>query len=367
MRKASFFFNSLLSTVSWFLFTSATSTKAVNLSILDQNFLEAAQYLAQGQILPVNIPALPLPENETVVQSTSTALLEKYDPWATPEAALEINGVATPIPPEVRDTVHLRGPIQGSSSSSTASMALSISTNGTITGVQMTEDGPISFSKLPEEPLVIEDTQISAPKFKCGSDGSGALIPPLESQASIAYLNSTATSILLAETQDSTNRYQVIVAIETDYEFYQKFNDINAAVNYIASTYNNVNNIFSTETNLEIGLGLVRLWTTNSDPYTNDNSNSNIIGILLDQLLSVWNGSTTLQSQRRNVVNYMTGKSVNGGGIAYTGCNEAFTQCFFPVLCGTYQNTATNYGYGVSGIVSPPSSNYNWFVVAHGK
>jgi hypothetical protein len=351
--------------IAWLLlFALINSGECATIELIDNNFVEAAFALSEGEILPVQVPILSLPDNGTVVQSTGTALLQAWQPWTSPTAGLMINGNIVEIPPEVRDTVYLRGPIQGSDSES---IALSITPNGTITGIEFSPEGVVNFSKLPDASLtVFNATSPDTPRnFTCGADGEGPLRPPIKSSASIMYTNSTpatgASAIL-----DAATRYKVIVAVETDYAFYQKFNNINTAANYVASTFNYINNIYVDETNLELGLGLVRLWNTNRDPYNDEPD----LGVLLDEVRALWNSNSFLKAQPRNLVSYWTGISPFGGGIAWTGCNDRYTTCFASVLCGTYGTPyglggSSNYGYGVNGIVSPPEDNYNWQTIAH--
>jgi len=71
--------------IAWLLlFALINSGECGTTELIDTNFVEAAFALSEGEILPVQVPILSLPENGTVIQSTATALLQAWQPWTSP-------------------------------------------------------------------------------------------------------------------------------------------------------------------------------------------------------------------------------------------------------------------------------------------
>lgn len=142
--------------------------------------------------------------------------------------------------------------------------------------------------------------------------------------------------------------YQLTVAIETDYEFYQIFNDTNAEVNYITGLIGYLSSMYYNEINTFVLVGNISLWTTPSDPWNATNS-----ACALMELGKYWNDNN--QAINRATTHFMSGKSL-GGGIAWKGvlCNGPFNYNISSYNCGLPYPDLDKYGgaYGVSGGLS---------------
>ena len=138
----------------------------------------------------------------------------------------------------------------------------------------------------------------------------------------------------------------VDIAVETDYEFYQLFNDIEAAAAYIITLYGAIADIYIRDVDTRLNLVFTRIWDAPENLYDQPDP--------LNSLLEYWNNN--MQDVERDVAQLLTGRrNLPYGGVAY-----------LEALC-------SDFGYSVNGylngsFVDPSTSNAdNWdvVVVAH--
>jgi len=142
--------------------------------------------------------------------------------------------------------------------------------------------------------------------------------------------------------------YQLTVAIETDYEFYQIFNNTNAEVNYITGLIGYLSSMYYNEISTFVLVGNISLWTTATDPWTATDS-----GCALMEVGKYWND--TQGAVNRAITHFLSGKNL-GGGIAWKGvlCRSGFSIDISNYNCSFPYPVYSNYGggYGVSGSLS---------------
>lgn len=141
------------------------------------------------------------------------------------------------------------------------------------------------------------------------------------------------------------------VAIETDFEFRQRFTSTAAAANYAAFLIGAVSEIYARDFNTRLQIPYLRLWETANDPWTVNGTID-----LLYQFQEHWN--TNMTGVPRSIVHMLSPRRMpQAGGVAYLG-----------VIC------YPEYDYGVSAYLNlsfpyPLGNNLsqNWdpFVVAH--
>ncbi len=157
--------------------------------------------------------------------------------------------------------------------------------------------------------------------FQCGNEklpanplhGGGSLPPGLDfTAASPAPVGKAATAAIVAA-------YTAQVAIETDFEFYQLFNNSTTATNYIGNLIGYASTIYVKEINTSLAVQSVSLWTTSNDPWT---QTSTLCGLL--EFGKYWNQNKT--GVTRTTAHFMSGKNL-GGGIAWLGvlCDGSFS------------------------------------------
>ncbi len=145
------------------------------------------------------------------------------------------------------------------------------------------------------------------------------------------------------------------VAIETDYQFYQRFGATPAATTYVTQLMAAVSDQYFTDVQTTIQVAYLGLHSSASDPWFSQDSGGNS-GNLLDEFRAAWN--TSGWPVQANLAHFISGASL-GGGIAYVGvlCNQSF-------------------GYGVSGNINgnidwgtwtgaPGNFTWDFVVVAH--
>ncbi len=159
--------------------------------------------------------------------------------------------------------------------------------------------------------------------------------------------------------------YKVRVAIETDHEFFQLFNNTTAATNYIASLMGYLSTIYQNQVNTVLEVGDVSLWQTANDPWNQTGSTN----CALYEFGLYWN--TNRQNVNRTLVHFLSGKAL-GGGVAWLEGLCARPQIFNISNCPGLPAQGLFYGdYGLSaditGAFSPNNPQVIWdtSVVAH--
>ena len=112
--------------------------------------------------------------------------------------------------------------------------------------------------------------------------------------------------------------YAARVAIETDYELYQRFGNTTAATNYVGNLIGYASTIYSDEIDTALVVQSVSLWTSSNDPWS---QTSTLCGLM--EFGRYWNRNRT--GVPRTIAHFMSGKQL-GGGIAWLGvlCQGAF-------------------------------------------
>jgi hypothetical protein len=139
------------------------------------------------------------------------------------------------------------------------------------------------------------------------------------------------------------------VAIETDFEFYQKFNNSATATTYIGNLIGYISTIYTAELSTSLVVQSVSLWTTSSDPW--NQTSGTLCGLM--EFGYYWNKNKTGVS--RTIAHFLSGKSL-GGGVAWLGvlCSGAFnTTANCP---GLATDAAWGGGYGFTASIA---GNFN--------
>ncbi len=147
--------------------------------------------------------------------------------------------------------------------------------------------------------------------------------------------------------------YGVKVAIETDVEFLQLFNNNSTtATTYIGNLIGYASTIYSAEINTGLAVQSISLWTGGTDPWTQTDTQCGLM-----EFGKYWNANKTGVS--RTIAHFMSGKA-NGGGVAWVGvlCSGAFNtgvNTSSPPGCpalGTESAPGWGGGYGYTGNLS---------------
>lgn len=155
--------------------------------------------------------------------------------------------------------------------------------------------------------------------------------------------------------------YRARAAIETDYQFYQRFNNEVTATRYVGDLLAYASTKYVTEINTRFEVVFVRLWTTAADPWNETTSNCSLM-----EFGSYWNANMTGVS--RTFAHMLSGRST-GGGIAWVGtlCSGAFTTSVTGCGFGNGNLPAGgDYGFtgNLSGTFNPANPQVIWDIVA---
>jgi hypothetical protein len=154
--------------------------------------------------------------------------------------------------------------------------------------------------------------------------------------------------------------YTARVAVETDFEFYSRFNNVTNATNYVGNLFGYASTIYSSEINTALQVQSTSLWTTSGDPW---GQTSTLCGLM--EFGRYWNKNKTGVS--RTIAHFLSGKSL-GGGVAWVGvlCSGAFgTSANCP---GVPTDAAWGGGYGftanITGSFNIASPTVVWDIMA---
>ena len=154
--------------------------------------------------------------------------------------------------------------------------------------------------------------------------------------------------------------YGVRVAIETDYELYAKFNNVNAATAYVGNLLGYVSLRYQAEVGAALNVQSLSLWTTPSDPWA---QTSTVCGLM--EFGRYWNKNKG--GVQRTIAHLLSGKSL-GGGIAWLGvlCSGGFNANANCPGVATDAPWGGAYGFtaSVSGTFDPANPRVMWDVMA---
>jgi hypothetical protein len=145
------------------------------------------------------------------------------------------------------------------------------------------------------------------------------------------------------------------VAIETDYQLFQKFGSTPALTTYVTQLIAAVSAQYLTDVQTTLSIAYLGVYTTAADPWTSQDSGGTP-SALLTEFTSHWSGGNW--PVQANLAHFLSGASL-GGGVSYVN-----------VLCNQ------TYGFGVSGNINgtinwgswsnaPGSFTWDFVVVAH--
>ncbi|HSX59821.1 MAG TPA: M12 family metallo-peptidase [Tahibacter sp.] len=190
--------------------------------------------------------------------------------------------------------------------------------------------------------------------FRCEADSLDPARGLIEDSRSIVAAPSPASA-------RGALPYRARAAIETDYQFYQRFNDAAAATRYVGDLLAYASTKYVAEVNTRLEVVFVRLWTTASDPWNETMSNCSLY-----EFGAYWNANMT--SVSRTFAHMLSGRST-GGGIAWVGtlCSGPFTTNVPTCNFGTGNLSAGgDYGFtgNISGNFNPGNPQVIWDIVA---
>lgn len=180
--------------------------------------------------------------------------------------------------------------------------------------------------------------------------GECATAPPMVPPSAAAPLGPVPQASGLRTTETITLR-ACTVAMETDWQFYQQFNDLNAATSYLTMLFAAISDRYEQQASTALTFPYVQIYTTSADPW----STPDVPGTsqqMLTEFRNAWTGSIPMNAR---LAHFMSGADLGGGVALLNG------------LCSTSANFAVS--GNISGSVNFPvvQQPFNWdfVVVAH--
>ncbi len=140
---------------------------------------------------------------------------------------------------------------------------------------------------------------------------------------------------------------QIELAVETDYEYYQLFNDLDAAGDYVVALYGAVSDVYLRDVNARFELSFVRLWDDPDDIVNGPDP--------IGEFRAVWND--TMQAVERDTAQMLSGRrDYPYGGSAWVGvlCNLEMGYSVVGYILGFFDDA-----------VLPSAHSYDIMVTAH--
>ncbi len=269
---------------------------------------------------------------------TAALALQRFELF-TPDARVLVQGAGgetTVVPPP--DRAYFRGTVEDEEGSVAF---LSVGPEGNAGGMVLSEGQAYVLGAEPaasaDEPLVARlapevgtevGTEVGAEaidgpaapfptspaiKFRCDAD---ALPPPPSFDESGAIAGEGEAGPIV----EAAASYSLVVSIETDFELYAKFGNVDSTAAYIGDLMGAISAIYHRDVLTTLRVNLVSLWTTASDPWTTNSTQA-----ALCEVGTWWHANRPMATFPRGTVHFVAGKAPTAG-VAWVGvlCSADF-------------------------------------------
>lgn len=239
-----------------------------------------------------------------------------------------------------------------------ATAFLAVEDDGSARGLADADGKAFSLDAVPGGTLQLTAIELDAPGreggFRCGADEL------VKARNLIEEVQSPARPQALSAPR-GTLPYRARAAIETDYQFFQRFNDTTNATRYVGDLLAYASARYVAEVNTRLEIVFLRLWTSAADPWNETMSNCSLY-----EFGSYWN--TNMSGVSRTFAHMLSGRPT-GGGIAWIGalCSAPFTTMVPSCNFGSGNlNAGGDYGFtgNISGSFNPGNPQVVWDIVA---
>ncbi|MHC4262693.1 MAG: M12 family metallo-peptidase [Planctomycetota bacterium] len=108
--------------------------------------------------------------------------------------------------------------------------------------------------------------------------------------------------------------FQARVAVETDYQYYQLFNDLTAAGDYMQALFAAMSDTYRADVGTRVDIAYLGLYTDNTDPWTSADDGGSSIDALYE-FQAAWTSGWPVEA---DLAHYVSGANL-GGGVAWVG------------------------------------------------
>ncbi|NOT55952.1 MAG: hypothetical protein HOP18_15240, partial [Deltaproteobacteria bacterium] len=337
-----YFLWSLLLCCGWSTIATAAQSRSVDLATEDLPALMRQQ--TSGDTL--RLEGIPLDKS----RPSATFQLERFEVFSS-DARIVVHGTGgeTELPPP--RNVYYRGHIENDLGSQ---VYVSLHAKGGLRGLIKSEgqlwvmEGATTDSRLTTTPKLRQidpRAEFGDRSFQCGNDqvnqiGRSEPHNLLAQEAVTSAGTPLVGTPLVGDSLQTQALSQLIshtarIAIETDWEFFQKFGNATAATDYIGDLVGYSSTLYGAEIDTSLQVSHISLWSNSGDPWGQTSTDCGLF-----EFGRYWNNNRG--SIQRTTAHFLSGKN-NGGGIAWLG-----------VLCeGSF---SVNIGTSCSGM--PSTDNY---------
>lgn len=254
------------------------------------------------------------------------------------------------------DNAYFRGRIVGDSRSLAV---LSVRASGDVRGIVLRADRIHTLGSEPRDGG--GPARLAARTSPTGGGASEGFRCAAEGLASPAPADRSRTRSEV--TAAATTSYTARVAVETDWEFFQRFGNATDATDYVGDLIGYASGVYDAEMATDLQVTELSLWNTSKDPWTQTGSLC-----ALYELGRYWNDNRG--GVERTITHFLSGKSTNAG-VAWLGvlCRGGFSvnhggAC--PGLSPQIDDYGGAYGFtgGIDGNFDPANPTVVWDILA---
>ena len=283
----------------------------------DPTWVGQARTLAVGEELALDAPPI-----AGVGVESPRLELERFRVF-TPGAQVVVHGEEGEIVLPAPDNVYLRGRLEGLPDSR---VLLTLRAGGEVRGVLAHAGaywmvGAVGTRGDGSPLLVIRRAPSAALEpgaeggFTCEAGGLATEIPLAPPHGTVGMVSTPGANKPIGE---GTIDYAARIAIESDFEYYQKFGNSTDATDYAADLIAYTSSIYSAELATSMFVSSISLWSTSGDPWGQTPTTCGLF-----DFGRYWNDNRG--DVERTTAYFLSGKSSNSG-VAWVGvlCNGAF-------------------------------------------
>lgn len=180
-------------------------------------------------------------------------------------------------------------------------------------------------------------------------EGNCETRPPATPPVPRPFQSGPVTSQMV--TTDSVSLRECPIAMETDYQLYQLFNDVNATTAYLTTLLSFISDRYESQASTILTFPYLQIYSNPNDPWSTPENGGNSID-MLNEFVNAWQGNVPGGA----TLGHMMSGAGLGGGVAYLDvlCNNGFN-------FGVSGNIAAQVNFPV---VQQPS-NWDFIVVSH--
>lgn len=226
-----------------------------------------------------------------------------------------------------------------------------ISNGSSLAHVMVRADGDWSDSIS----LLVDDAVLTAlgyeEDFDCRLDDIVDLSREALDGTPDGHLDHDTSSEVLASV--STELYACRVAVETDYQLFQVFNDLSAETAYVTTLLAAASGRYQTQMDTQLTYPYLQFYTTSADPWSSPDTGGSSID-MLNEFVGAWSGNLPVAAE---LAHFVSGANL-GGGVAYLG-----------VLCDSSQSSTFAVSGNIDGLtpfpVSQGPTTWDFIVFTH--